>query len=314
MLLDLEKKIFAGRRNVDCEEGNRMEQCIQEHHGYFSLDMNYSFECSFQNKECRGSRFCFVYVECGKVRYKWNNIEEKCNGPAGFCIHEGEEFEIENKEGIHIIIFHPHIINSGFDFENIRNSQNTFSITEVQDAYLLSSFLKERDAGKESFVPDKFLGQRIEQLINKYRREILLQDSDFWACKSRSCLMEILSLVADESDEKNSDLEEEQLVEDMKSFLVSNLEQKITISDLTRQFHMNRTDLSKLFLEKTGTTIMNYVFNKRMELAAAFLRNTGLPGTVIMERVGFNQYAYFSRCFKKYTGISPREYRQSYRK
>ena len=77
---------------------------------------------------------------------------------------------------------------------------------------------------------------------------------------------------------------------------------------------MNRTDLSRIFMEKTGTTIMTYVLERRMELAAAFLRNTGLPGTVIMERVGFNQYTYFSRCFKKSAGISPREYRQIYRR
>lgn len=291
-----------------------MEQCVQEHHGYFSLDMNYFFEYSFQNMECCKNRFCFVYAESGEVQYKWDNAVGKCIAPAVFCIHEREEFEIENKEGIHVIIFHPHIINSAFDFDNIRSGQTIFSVTEMQDAYLLSSFLKNRHAEKDIFLPDKFLSQRIEVLIKNFQKEILLQDSNFWACKSRSCLMELLSLLMGKSEEKNSDLEKEQLVADVKSFLVSNLEQKITISDLTRQFHMNRTDLSRIFMEKTGTTIMTYVLERRMELAAAFLRNTGLPGTVIMERVGFNQYAYFSRCFKKYAGISPREYRQIYRR
>lgn len=264
--------------------------------------------------ECCKNRFCFVYAESGEVQYKWDNVVGNCIAPAVFCIHEREEFEIENKEGIHVIIFHPHIINSAFDFDNIRSGQNIFSVTEMQDAYLLSSFLKDRHAEKDIFLPDKFLSQRIEVLIKKFQKEILLQDSDFWACKSRSCLMELLSLLMSKSEEKNSDLEKEQLVADVRSFLVSNLEHKITISDLTRQFHMNRTDLSRIFMEKTGTTIMTYVLERRMELAAAFLRNTGLPGTVIMERVGFNQYAYFSRCFKKYAGISPREYRQIYRR
>ena len=287
-----------------------IEQCVKEHHGYFSLDMNYFFAHSFHNKECGGNRFCFVYAGCGKIKYKWNGVTGSCTAPAAFCIHEREAFEIENKEGIYAIIFHPHIINAVFNFENIRSSQNAFSVTEIQDVYLLSSFLKE----KGIFFPDKFLSHRIEVLIEKFHKEIFLQDSDFWACKSRSCLMEILSLIISEREEKNSDIEKEQLVADIKSYIVSNLEQKITIPNLTRQFHMNRTDLSKLFLENTGTTIMAYVLEKRMELAAAFLRNTGLPGTVIMERVGFNQYAYFSRCFKKYTGISPREYRQIYKK
>ena len=290
-----------------------IEQCVQEHHGYFSLDMNYIFEYSFCNKECQQNRFCFVYAECGEVKYKWNNVVGNCIAPVVFYIHERTEFEIENKEGIHVIIFHPHIINSVFDFENIRNEKNTFSVTEMQDTYLLSNFLKEKDDGKVFFAVDRFLNQRIALLIQNFREEISVQDSDFWACKSRSCLMEILSLAMSERDENNAEVEKEQFIADIKSFIVSNLEQKITIPDLTRQFHMNRTDLSKLFLEKTGTTIMSYVLERRMELAASFLRNTGLPGTIIMERVGFNQYAYFSRCFKKYTGSSPREYRQAYK-
>ena len=102
------------------------------------------------------------------------------------------------------------------------------------------------------------------------------------------------------------------MISEVRSYLISHMEEKIKISDLTKEFHKNRTDLSRLFLDETGQTIMEYLKEQRMEFAAVLVRGTGLPFTVIMERVGFFQYAYFSRSFKEYTGMSPRAYRRSY--
>lgn len=288
-----------------------MEQSIKEQHGYFSLAMNYAFESEFKNTECIHKRCCFVFAEHGTVHYQWKDTVGSCNAPAVFCINERERFEVRCKEGIHVLLFHPEIINSSFDFENIRSGESSFSVTERQDIYLLSSFLGEK---RRIVFPDCFLSQRIRVLMKKFEKEIVMQDSDFWPCKSRSCLLELFSLLLMEKEEVHDGLEQEELVADIKSFLLANMDKKITIPDLTKQFHLNRTDLSKIFLEKTGLTIMQFVMEKRMELAASLLRNTELPGSVIMERVGMNQYGYFSRLFKKYNGISPREYRRTYGK
>jgi len=62
----------------------------------------------------------------------------------------------------------------------------------------------------------------------------------------------------------------------------------------------------------TGMTIVAYLIQLRIKLAATMLRDTGLPVTEIHQRVGFNDDSHFRRTFRKYTGASPSEYRQRY--
>ncbi|WP_342772925.1 helix-turn-helix transcriptional regulator [Paenibacillus lentus] len=57
------------------------------------------------------------------------------------------------------------------------------------------------------------------------------------------------------------------------------------------------------------TTFVNYLLGVRMEAAQYLLRNTELKAFEIAERIGFADPNYFSFCFRKKFGISPKEYR-----
>jgi len=46
-------------------------------------------------------------------------------------------------------------------------------------------------------------------------------------------------------------------------------------------------------------------------MASVMLKDTLLPVSEVMERVGFNDSTHFSRTFKKYMGLSPSEFRDS---
>ena len=89
-------------------------------------------------------------------------------------------------------------------------------------------------------------------------------------------------------------------------------QEKITIAKLTREFHTNRTTLSKRFHEVTGMPVIAYLIQLRINLAAAMLRDTGLPITEVRQRVGFNDDSHFRRTFRKYLGMAPGEYRHEY--
>lgn len=288
-----------------------MEQCIQEHHGYFSMDMNHVRGKQFDNRECRDNRFCMIFLERGTMEIRWDERKKSLeNGPLLLCINEKEHISIQASEPAEIVVFHPHILNSAFDFGNIREDKNKFSVSEQQDCYFLTPFLERTKKTDGVYRMDGFSAKRVAVLIQQFEREITLQDTDYWPCRSRSCLMEILSLVLNSGSKQEED-SERKLISEVRSYLISHMDEKITISDLTREFHKNRTDLSRIFLEETGQTIMEYLKEQRIEFAAALVRGTGLPFTVIMERVGFSQYAYFSRSFKEYTGMSPSVYRKS---
>ena len=66
------------------------------------------------------------------------------------------------------------------------------------------------------------------------------------------------------------------------------------------------------FQKATGMTIISYLTKLRINVAALLLKDTFLPVSEVIDRVGFNDITHFGRMFKKYIGTSPTEYRQKY--
>ena len=49
---------------------------------------------------------------------------------------------------------------------------------------------------------------------------------------------------------------------------------------------------------------------QRMVLAAELLREPGISVTIVSDRVGYSNYSYFIKQFRKYHGMTPREYQK----
>ena len=73
--------------------------------------------------------------------------------------------------------------------------------------------------------------------------------------------------------------------------------------------NVNASYLSSLFKKETGKTITDYVNQKRVEHAIYLLRSTDLPISVVGQRCGIPDDNYFTKIFKKYTAITPKQYR-----
>ena len=56
---------------------------------------------------------------------------------------------------------------------------------------------------------------------------------------------------------------------------------------------------------------MEYVTGVRMEMAKNYLRHTRLPVAAIAEKLGYDDAGYFGKVFRKYTGVTPKNYRHS---
>ena len=70
----------------------------------------------------------------------------------------------------------------------------------------------------------------------------------------------------------------------------------------------------RLFKKKTGMSVTEYITDSRMKLAADLLRNTDKSISFISSAIGSTDDAYFSRSFKKYSGMTPSEYRTHFGK
>ncbi len=86
----------------------------------------------------------------------------------------------------------------------------------------------------------------------------------------------------------------------------------ITTDDIARAAGVHVGHLHRLFTEQTGTHPGQYLNNLRMEKACFLLARTDLSMLSISKLCGITTQQYFSRCFKRYTGITPQEYRRTY--
>ena len=291
-----------------------MDIYTKEHHGYFTLELGYYQGNGFDSTEIRNLRFALLSLHGEQGEFWLEGKKTLFDGDVVLCVNEQELLQVSENVQVKGILFHPAVIHGAFDFQNIRTQEESFDITQQQDYYFLFAFLRTENNKDATLYPPRDAKERMDFLMECFCEQIRKQDNKHWACKSRSFLMELLSICNTLLEEKSMIYEDVQEKEMQKivSYLKSNISKKITIAELTREFQINRTDLSKRFLEYTGETVMEYVKRIRIDFAATMLRDTKIPLIDIMERVGFHDYSYFSNTFKKKKGISPQAYRRKY--
>lgn len=91
----------------------------------------------------------------------------------------------------------------------------------------------------------------------------------------------------------------------VKEYVKSNISKKITLADISYSLHCSTVTLTNHFKAEYGITIMEYVNEKRMNLARHFLLSGSYTVREIAERCGYSDTEYFSKCFKTYYGDSP---------
>lgn len=233
--------------------------------------------------------------------------------PCICCFNEKELCHLLLDAGLKcdVLYFHPLIINNAFNYDNITDEFTS----AVQDAYLLKSFV-EHSSFDGIIRIDHSVSKRISSLITDVGRELNCQRDTFWPCRSRAIFLELLVLTGrlfdNHSISKNlvlNNVSEE--ISELLAYLHTNYHNKITISELTKMYHINRTTLNTKFKEATGCSVIEYLNYIRIQVACSMLRNTTLPVYDIYLRVGFKDETNFVRMFKKHNKCSPSEYRQN---
>ncbi len=95
------------------------------------------------------------------------------------------------------------------------------------------------------------------------------------------------------------------------NYINQNFTNEISFAEISRLFSINPSYLSQIFKRELGITFTQYLTDTRIEYAKELLLTTGMTIAEISEKVGFKQYIYFSKVFKKTVGISPSSYRKN---
>ena len=70
--------------------------------------------------------------------------------------------------------------------------------------------------------------------------------------------------------------------------------------------------LGRMFKKQEGISILEYITNERIAMAQVLIRETDYTIYQVADRVGYPNYSYFSRVYKKMTGKTPQEYKKEF--
>lgn len=100
-----------------------------------------------------------------------------------------------------------------------------------------------------------------------------------------------------------------ELTEQIMAYIRQNHAEQITISQTAARFGIDRRRLAALFERHVGMTPSNYLIECRILKAKELLRTCSYSIKQVAECVGYADSLYFSKAFKKLSGISPTEFR-----
>lgn len=103
---------------------------------------------------------------------------------------------------------------------------------------------------------------------------------------------------------------EQALFNEFAAFVRANLKSELTSGEIEARMKMSYSSVYRIVKLCAKTSVENFILNERMEKAAQLLKETRLNITEVMLESGFNNSAYFSRSFKKHTGLAPTDYRK----
>ena len=99
-------------------------------------------------------------------------------------------------------------------------------------------------------------------------------------------------------------------VKNVKDYIEKHYAEQFSLSDLAENFHVDPSYLSRIFSKTYHETITAFVTRCRIGEAKKLMQDENNKLEGISFEVGYDDYNYFSRVFRKIEGVSPREYRK----
>lgn len=107
--------------------------------------------------------------------------------------------------------------------------------------------------------------------------------------------------------------ESDNLIFSVQKYIEENYASKITLDDISEKFWISKQHLLKLYRQQFGMTPYVHMMDLKIDKAKLLLIEDKMKVVEIAEVLNFTDESHFSRNFKKYTGISPREFKNQYK-
>ena len=231
--------------------------------------------------------FNSIPIKLDKCKMHYSEITVIFSGQMQYVIN-GKKYVLNSNDIIYI------------PYGSIRDR---ISKTEVD--YVSFNFVDEISEGSSAILYLNAVNTVIKNLITTCDsvRELSSYRDDERLLLLLQCLIKHLNI-------QNGDIKTNPLVLKIKKYIRANLNKKISLTDISEYTFFSPVHCEKLFRKETNTSIIDYVINQKINEAHYLLITEPTDIRKIAEKIGFSNYHYVSRLFKKRTGFTPSQYKK----
>jgi AraC-like DNA-binding protein len=99
-------------------------------------------------------------------------------------------------------------------------------------------------------------------------------------------------------------------IKEIRNYLICNLDENITLDDLSLKYNVSKTTIKTYFKTIYGKALMTWRREYRLNRASILLKYKDLTVADISQQVGYMDESKFIKAFKKYHGSTPNKYRR----
>ncbi len=201
-----------------------------------------------------------------------------------------------------------------FQFENSLNNRNFREAQSILSSMFMkfkSNFVHSREVknicAQIYYICCRVLIKRESESINSDFLTKIQQASDIFALENQTEKL----LCSTQEHLLGTFSGQNRLVDSAIAYIHAHLRDNLSLETLAEQLHISPSHLSRTFKKTQQQSLTEYINKARIEKAQEYLSD---PETLTYEAaqlVGYNDATYFSSIFKKYTGVSPTDYRQN---
>lgn len=108
---------------------------------------------------------------------------------------------------------------------------------------------------------------------------------------------------------RNKHTRSRKVVDSVREYILSNYSDcDLSVEKISRSIYVDTSYIRRLFKKELNMTVTDYIADIRMQKAKELLSKGNMKLSEVAEKIGYNDNGYFSKCFKKYYGISPSVY------
>jgi len=239
----------------------------------------------------------FIYVLQGTMQVSTTSRSLSFRDGEGFFVNSNVLATMESTDNCIVAshLFHPVLLTGHFK--------------SVFETKYLEPVIHNRQIDIVPFYESEPQQDALLQKLRQLTMQQVQPDSEF---QTRNLLSEIwlllLSVLQDYEGSSPVSLSKQQRLQTMMAFIQENYKAKLTLEQIADVAAISVRECLRCFQTSIHCSPIDYLVEHRVQVARQLLENTHLSVAAVAREAGFSSCAYFSKVFKRSTGLTPSEY------